>query len=42
MSVVSPLYRLTDTQWGILEPLLPSSRGRRGGRYKDHRLVIDG
>lgn len=42
MSVVSPRYSLTDAQWSIIEPLLPSSRGKRGGQYKDHRLVIDG
>jgi len=38
----SPTYRLTDEQWQTLEPLLPTNDGRRGGRYKLHRPIIDG
>ena len=33
---------LTDTEWDRLEPLLPSSEGRRGRPYKDHRQVLNG
>jgi transposase len=38
----SPVYRLSDAQWLAIEPLLPSSKNRRGGQYKDHRPVVDG
>jgi transposase len=27
--------------WGRIEPLLPSSKGLRGGRWSDHRTVIE-
>lgn len=33
---------LTDTVWARIEPLLPSADGRRGGRWRDHRQVING
>ena len=33
---------LTDVEWARLEPLLPSSRGEPGGRFRDHRQVING
>src|SRR5258707_15284022 len=33
---------LTDQEWERLEPKLPSSKGKRGGQYKDHRLVLNG
>lgn len=33
---------LTDQEWERLEDKLPSSKGKRGGQYKDHRLVLDG
>ncbi|MFE5606312.1 transposase [Streptomyces sp. NPDC056540] len=32
---------LTDAQWSRIEPLLPDRAPRRGGRWRDHRLVID-
>ncbi|GAA3419670.1 hypothetical protein GCM10018952_60090 [Streptosporangium vulgare] len=32
---------LTNAEWERLEPLLPSG-GMRGGRWNDHRLVING
>ncbi|MFC8290596.1 IS5 family transposase [Streptomyces sp. NPDC057242] len=32
---------LTDAQWGRIEPLLPDRTPRQGGRWRDHRLVID-
>jgi len=28
--------------WAVIEPLLPSKKGKRGGRYRDHRPVIAG
>ncbi|MFI8199437.1 IS5 family transposase [Streptomyces sp. NPDC085942] len=32
---------LTDAQWARIEPLLPDRIPRRGGRWWDHRQVID-
>jgi transposase len=34
-------HELTDGEWVLLEPLLPDRTPRRGGRWMDHRLVID-
>src|SRR3712207_9329500 len=32
---------VSDEAWAWMEPLLPSSIGRRGGRWRDHRQVIE-
>ena len=32
---------VSDQAWEWMEPLLPSSRGRRGGRWRDHRQVVE-
>jgi transposase len=32
---------LSDVMWARVEPLLPSSEGLRGGRWSDHRRVIE-
>ncbi|MFJ6790018.1 IS5 family transposase [Streptomyces angustmyceticus] len=32
---------LTDVQWARIEPLLPDRTPKRGGRWRDHRQVID-
>ena len=32
---------VSDSAWALIEPLLPSSAGRRGGRWRDHRQVIE-
>ncbi|MFD8262400.1 transposase [Streptomyces griseoluteus] len=32
---------LTDAQWSRIEPQLPDRTPRRGGRWRDHREVID-
>src|SRR5688572_14782081 len=32
---------VSDSAWVLIEPLLPSSAGRRGGRWRDHRQVIE-
>ncbi|MEU2212805.1 transposase [Streptomyces hygroscopicus] len=32
---------LTDAQWARIEPLLPARTPKRGGRWRDHREVID-
>jgi transposase len=40
---LTPIFRvLTDAQWAEIEPLLPSSDGRRGRPFRDHRQVIEG
>jgi transposase len=33
---------ISDQMWVWMEPLLPSTKGKRGGRFRDHRLVIEG
>ena len=33
---------LTDAQWARVEPLLPSSEGRRSRPFRDHRQVLEG
>ena len=35
-------HDLTDDQWRVLEPLLPDRAPVRGGRWMDHRLVVNG
>ena len=32
---------LTDAQWARIEPLLPDRTPKRGGRWRDHRQVLD-
>lgn len=39
---MSRLRFLSDDQWSVIEPLLPSSEGKRGKRLRDRRLVLDG
>jgi transposase len=34
-------YELTDEAWERLQPLMPA-RGRPGGRWNDHRRVLNG
>ncbi|WP_413252834.1 transposase [Streptomyces brevispora] len=31
----------SDAQWARIEPLLPDRTPRRGGRWRDHREMID-
>ena len=33
---------LTDAQWALLEPLLPSSKGKACRPFRDHRQVVEG
>lgn len=33
---------VSDRAWALIESLLPSSVGKRGGRWRDHRQVIEG
>jgi transposase len=38
---VSERWVISDAMWERLEPLLPSMDPRRGGRWRDHRLMIE-
>jgi transposase len=33
---------LSDAEWSRIEPLLPSSAGRPGRPFRDHRQVVEG
>jgi transposase len=33
---------LTSAEWERLRPLLPAESGQRGGRWRDHRQVVNG
>lgn len=39
--IVGLCVPLTDAQWARIEPLLPDRTPKRGGRWRDHREVID-
>ncbi|MFC9607213.1 IS5 family transposase [Streptomyces niveus] len=39
--MVGPGVPLTDAQWARIELLLPDRTPKRGGRWRDHREVID-
>jgi len=33
---------ISDVAWSRISPLLPSTDGRRGGRFREHRVVVEG
>src|SRR5215213_7630120 len=35
-------FELTDQEWARLAPLLPAMTPQRGGRWRDHRQVLNG
>ncbi|WP_457404625.1 transposase [Streptomyces sp. TE12347] len=37
----SLVWCVADAQWARIEPLLPERTPKRGGRWRDHRQVID-
>jgi transposase len=39
---VNRRFELSDDEWERLAPLLPSTRPKRGGRWRDHRQVLNG
>ncbi|MFE4218275.1 transposase, partial [Streptomyces sp. NPDC056853] len=39
--IVGLCVSLADAQWARIEPLLPDRAPKRGGRWRDHRQVID-
>lgn len=32
---------ITDEMWARIEPLLPSTTGKRGGQFRDHRVLVE-
>jgi transposase len=39
---VNRRFEITDEEWERLAPLLPAMTPRRGGRWRDHRQVLNG
>jgi transposase len=39
---VNRRFEITDEEWARLAPLLPATTPRRGGRWRDHRQVLNG
>jgi transposase len=39
---VNRRFELTDDEWQRLAPLLPAMTAQRGGRWRDHRQVLNG
>jgi transposase len=39
---MSRMAVLTDEQWARIEDLMPSSDGKRGKRFREHRQVFEG
>ena len=39
---VSRFAVLSDEQWARIEPLLPSSVGKKSRPFRDHRQVVEG
>jgi transposase len=35
-------YELEDHQWQQIADLFPSSEGKRGGQWLDHRMIMNG
>ncbi len=42
MSVVGGRFELTEVEYARIAALLPAMRPQRGGRWRDHRQVING
>jgi transposase len=40
--VMSRMRMLTDAQWERISPLMPSSDGKQGKPFRDHRQVVEG
>jgi transposase len=39
---VNRRFEITDEEWERLRPLLPATTPKRGGRWRDHRQVLNG
>ena len=35
-------FDLQDWQWDLISDLFPSNEGKDGGRWRDHRTILDG
>ncbi len=35
-------HDLTESEWALVEPVLPTNNGKVGAPYKQHRPIIDG
>jgi putative transposase len=33
---------ISDEFWAAVEPVMPSDKGKRGNRFGDHRLILEG
>ncbi|WP_374112574.1 transposase [Georgenia sp. EYE_87] len=42
LGFVSRTAVLSDAEWALIEPLMPSTRGRRGRPFRNHRMVVEG
>lgn len=42
MATTDRYQQLTDDQWARIEPLLPSSDGRRGRPFRNSRQILEG
>jgi transposase len=42
MAATDRYRQLTDAQWARIEPLLPSSDGRRGRPFRNSRQILEG
>lgn len=40
--VMSRSAVLLDAHWELIEPFMPSSDGKRGNRFGDHRRIVEG
>ncbi len=41
VSIMSRTQLMSDEMWARIEPLLPDREPRRGGRWGDHRAVVE-
>ena len=42
VGAMSRTQALTDAQWALISPLMPSSDGKQGKPFGDHRQVVEG
>jgi putative transposase len=40
--LVTRIGVISDEFWAVVEPLMPSHVGKRGNRFGDHRLMLEG
>jgi putative transposase len=42
ISLMTRMDVISDEFWAVVEPLMPSDVGKRGRRFADHRLILEG